>query len=113
MSDELLERLARTSAERLRAEPFEDKKNFMSVYARLSREDGALMAEALAALKRTPVVDDDTIDLLARRSHAACLSYYDGKNKPLEDPMECHRHIVRAVLSELQLAPQRVPSSQN
>jgi hypothetical protein len=48
--DGLVERLRTTGAERLAAEPTDNPEHYMSVYARLSREDGALMMEAAEAL---------------------------------------------------------------
>lgn len=51
MANDLVERLERVAAERSKAEPFADKTNYMQVYAKLSRADGALLTEAAAALK--------------------------------------------------------------
>ena len=45
MSD-IVERLRTTGETRRRATPVDDPKQYMNVYARLSREDGVLMCEA-------------------------------------------------------------------
>lgn len=47
----IIERLSATSAQRLASEPIDDRKNFMHVYAKISRADGALMREAADLLE--------------------------------------------------------------
>lgn len=48
---ELIERLRVTGETRMAAEPWDDPQHFMNVYARLSREDGALMVQAADAIE--------------------------------------------------------------
>lgn len=47
---DLIERLKRVGEERSRAEPITERGDYMHVYAKMSRADGALLNEAASAL---------------------------------------------------------------